>query len=155
MNSQTRKTINNKDSNQKRCKKTMMKKKTMTKGKRMNNSQNDEWKQQQMMMKKKIPTPITLATAGFCGLLKNGTQGLKNKFNKLAFQAAGVECSNRRFGHDKLVLSQRGRHLLADANYSAALEPHDIAEESHRKLLATKSARYGTCAMHGDCDLKS
>ena len=100
----------------------------------------------------KIPSPITLATAGFCGLLKNGTQGLKNKFNKLAFQAAGVECSNRRFGHDKLVLSQRGRHLLADANYSAALEPHDIAEESHRKLLATKSARYGTCAMHGDCD---
>ena len=86
----------------------------------------------------KPPIPKTLVTVDFCGLMKNGTEGLKNRYNKLFYQEVGIDCGNRR---NLAMLSSRG--LEANLSTSAQVD---------RKLLTGLSKRYGTCTQHGDCD---
>jgi len=116
----------------------------------------------------KIPQPKTLATIGFCGLLANGTQGLKNRYNKIELQAAGIDCGNRRSatGSARRLLpssAQRvwpeiesdspARHLLQMDTHGGDLEARFSESGGGRKLLqAGGSARFGTCVQHGDCN---
>jgi len=77
-----------------------------------------------------------LVSAGFCGILKNGTQGLKNRYNKINFQTAGMDCGTSRAGRRELRLSTdpstdtgakgaAGRTLLQAPLESLTLHPDD------------------------------
>lgn len=113
--------------------------------------------------KSKPPAPEELLKVGFCGLLKNGTQGLKNRWNKVTLQSAAVDCGTRRAMRDHPIdaalqfeLDQGGgsRHLFGnDQQWTSDEGPESAVSTGSRELLqATGSPRYGTCVQHGDCD---
>lgn len=117
--------------------------------------------------KSKPPAPEELLKVGFCGLLKNGTQGLKNRWNKVTLQAAAIDCGARRAMHESLdgtehAQSDEGggvnfgsRHLLGgdSQEMSHELRASALAMGTSRALLqAAGQPRYGDCVQHGDCD---
>ncbi len=108
--------------------------------------------------KEKPPAPEELLRVGFCGLLKNGTLGLKNRWNKVTLQAAAVDCGARRAMHesppeasgsDEAGQTQStSRHLLEHVPQMSA-----ASLGSSRELLQNVGQpRYGTCVLHSDCD---
>jgi len=117
----------------------------------------------------KPPSPTVLVTAGFCGILKNGTQGIKNRYNKINFQAAGMDCGARRAGRRELRLSTEprawpefegddglpARHLLetpgAVGREFNSTDTGANGAAARTLLQAVGSSVGGVCVQHGDC----
>jgi hypothetical protein len=120
--------------------------------------------------KEKPPPPTVLMKVDFCGILRNGTQGIKNRYNKINFQAAGMDCGKRRAGRRELRLSTEpptwqdfeggdglpARHLLqtpgaVDREFNSTDIEATVAA-ARTLLQGPASPVGGVCVQHGDCD---